>query len=46
MPEMTYATTPIIVGEPYDYGKPGSTYVQFAPPALAPTLGAGVTGGD
>jgi cytochrome c oxidase subunit 1 len=31
MPEMTYATTPVVVGEPYDYGKPGSTYVQMAP---------------
>jgi cytochrome c oxidase subunit 1 len=39
MPEMTYATAPIVVGEPYDYGKPGSTYVQFAP---APVM----TGGD
>jgi cytochrome c oxidase subunit 1 len=37
MPEMTYATTPVIVGEPYDYGKPGSTYVQLAP---------ALTGGD
>jgi cytochrome c oxidase subunit I len=39
MPEMTYATAPIVVGEPYDYGKPGSTYVQFTP---APAM----TGGD
>jgi len=39
MPEVTYATTPIVVGEPYDSGKPGSTYVQFAP---APAM----TGGD
>jgi hypothetical protein len=43
---MTYATTPVIVGEPYDYGKPGSTYVQLAPAPPALRTGAGVTGGD
>jgi len=46
MPEMTYATAPIVVGEPYDYGKPGSIYVQFAPAAPALSAGASVTGGD
>jgi cytochrome c oxidase subunit 1 len=37
IPEHSYATTPIVVGEPYDYGLPGSTYVQMAP---------AMTGGD
>jgi cytochrome c oxidase subunit 1 len=43
VPEISYATTPIVVGEPYDYGLPGSKYVQMAPaPAPAPAM----TGGD
>ncbi|MCB0227860.1 MAG: cytochrome c oxidase subunit I, partial [Anaerolineae bacterium] len=46
VPELSYATAPIVVGEPYDYGLAGSTYVQFAPPTLAPVHSAGVTGGD
>jgi cytochrome c oxidase subunit 1 len=41
VPEISYATTPIVVGEPYDYGLPGSKYVQMAP-APAPAM----TGGD
>jgi cytochrome c oxidase subunit 1 len=36
-PEISYATTPVVVGEPYDYGLPGSRYVAFAP---------AMTGGD
>ncbi len=41
VPEISFATTPIVVGEPYDYGLPGSKYVQMAPlPAPA------MTGGD
>jgi len=43
MPEMSYASLPVVVGEPYDYGKPGSTYVQFAAPTLAH---APLAGGD
>jgi cytochrome c oxidase subunit 1 len=39
VPEVSFATTPIVVGEPYDYGLPGSRYVQMAP------LSA-MTGGD
>ena len=31
VPELSYASAPIVVGEPYDYGLPGSIYVQFAP---------------
>ena len=31
VPELSYAAAPIVVGEPYDYGLAGSTYVQFAP---------------
>jgi len=46
MPEMTYPATPVVVGEPYDYGKPGSIYVQFAPAAPALHTGASITGGD
>ncbi len=37
VPEISYATTPVVVGEPYDYGLPGSRYVTFAP---------AMTGGD
>ena len=37
VPEVSFATTPIVVGEPYDYGLPNSKYVQFAP---------AMTGGD
>ena len=37
IPEVSYATTPIVVGEPYDYGLAGSTYVRMAP---------AMTGGD
>jgi len=31
VPEHSYATTPIVVGEPYDYGLPGSVYAVMAP---------------
>jgi hypothetical protein len=34
----------MVVGEPYDYGKPGSVYVQIAP--AAPALPTGISGGD
>jgi cytochrome c oxidase subunit 1 len=34
IPVHNYATPPVIVGEPYDYGLEGSTYVSF--PAAAP----------
>jgi len=37
IPEVSYATTPMVVGEPYDYGLAGSTYVRMAP---------AMTGGD
>jgi cytochrome c oxidase subunit I len=33
VPEHSYATPISIVGEPYDYGLPNSTYVQMAPAA-------------
>jgi cytochrome c oxidase subunit 1 len=36
-PELSYTAAPVVVGEPYDYGLPGSTYVQFVP---------AMTGGD
>ncbi|MGD2205162.1 MAG: cbb3-type cytochrome c oxidase subunit I [Anaerolineae bacterium] len=35
VPEVTYAQPFQVVGEPYDYGLPDSTYVQMAPPAAA-----------
>ncbi len=39
VPEVSFAATPVVVGEPYDYGLAGSRYVQMAPlPAM--------TGGD
>ena len=31
VPEMNYDQQPVIVGDPYDYGLPDSTYVQMAP---------------
>ncbi|MEA3334750.1 MAG: cbb3-type cytochrome c oxidase subunit I [Chloroflexota bacterium] len=31
VPEQSYATTPIVVGEPYDYGLADSPYVMMAP---------------
>jgi cytochrome c oxidase subunit 1 len=30
-PEMNYDQPPVVVGEPYDYGLAGSTYVQMSP---------------
>ena len=32
-PEHSYATPIRVVGEPYDYGLPGSTYINMAPVA-------------
>ncbi len=31
VPEMNYDQPPVVVGEPYDYGLAGSTYVQVSP---------------
>jgi cytochrome c oxidase subunit 1 len=31
VPEMNYDQPPVVVGDPYDYGLAGSTYVQVAP---------------
>ncbi len=31
VPEHSYARPFVVVGDPYDYGLPGSTYIQFAP---------------
>ncbi len=31
VPEMNYDQTPVVVGEPYDYGLPDSTYVRMSP---------------
>ncbi len=31
VPEMNYDQPPVVVGEPYDYGIPDTTYVQVAP---------------
>jgi cytochrome c oxidase subunit 1 len=38
-PEESYPTPPVVVGEPYDYGVPGSEYVRFG--AGAETTEAG-----
>ncbi len=34
-PEHSYASPITVVGEPYDYGIPNSTYVHMAPLAAA-----------
>jgi cytochrome c oxidase subunit 1 len=31
IPEFNYDVPPVVVGDPYDYGLPGSTYVRMAP---------------
>jgi cytochrome c oxidase subunit 1 len=31
VPEMNYDQQPVVVGDPYDYGLPDSTYIQMAP---------------
>jgi cytochrome c oxidase subunit 1 len=31
VPEMNYEQQPVVVGDPYDYGLPDSTYVRMSP---------------
>ena len=31
IPEISYAQPFVVVGDPYDYGLPGSTYVRMSP---------------
>jgi cytochrome c oxidase subunit 1 len=33
-PEENFPAPPVVVGGPYDYGVPESTYVQFGPAAV------------
>jgi len=45
IPEHSYAQPFVVVGEPYDYALPGSTYVNMNPAGLAAGGGGGGGGG-
>ena len=45
IPEHSYAQPFVVVGEPYDYARPGSTYVNMNPAGMAAGGGGGGGGG-